>query len=127
MTHLVYLYGAAAIGIYLIQLLANKLVLNEAELQTFQKEHLSQTDGYRVYSWGLGIGVVILIALWLTVDFMSTNPLVFLTLSLVIGFRGYMERKYIPHTRKHVVSWSISGASAAVTLIFFILWLIYFR
>lgn len=127
MTHLVYLYSAAAIGIYLIQLLANKLVLNEAELQTFKKEHLSQTDGYRVYCWGLGIGLVILIALWLTIDFMSTNPLVFLTLSLVLGFRGYMERKYIPYTRKHIVSWSISGASAAITLIFFILRSIYFR
>lgn len=127
MLHLAYLYSFAAVGLYLLQGLVNKIVLSEAELRTFDKEHLSQTDGYRVYSWGLGIGTVILIALWWTVDFMSTNPLVFLTLSLVIAFKGYMERKYIPHTRKHIASWIVGGFGAAVTLLFFTLWLIYFR
>ncbi|MEJ8304720.1 DUF4181 domain-containing protein [Saccharibacillus sacchari] len=127
MLHLAYLYGFAAVGLYLMQALVEKIVLSEAELRTFKTEHLSQTDGYRVYSWGLGIGVFVLIVLWWTVDFMSTNPLVFLTLSLVMAFRGYMERKYIPHTRKHVVSWIVGGLSAAIALLFFLLWLIYFQ
>ncbi|OWR31546.1 hypothetical protein CDO73_07425 [Saccharibacillus sp. O23] len=129
MLHIVYLYAFAVMGLLLTERLATKLilVLNDEELSTFKKEHLSQTDGYRVYCWGIGIGAAVLTVLWLLNDLTSVSPLIFVVTTLVCAFRAHLEKKYIPHTRKHRVSWITAAAAAAISCIFFAIWLVYFK
>lgn len=127
MLYIAYLYAFAAVGLLLTERLATKLVLNEEELSTFKKEHLSQTDGYRLYVWGIGVGAAILIVLWLLNDFTTVSPLIFVVMTLTCAFRAYLEKKYIPHTRKHRVSWITAAAAAVISVIFAVVWFVYFK
>ncbi|OWA37191.1 hypothetical protein B9G55_03745 [Saccharibacillus sp. O16] len=127
MSYIAYLYAYAAVGLFLVHGMAQKRVLNEEELRSSKKEYLSQTEGYRVYGWGLGIGGAVAALLWLMDDFMTVSPLFFILLTLIFAFRAYMEQKYIPHTRKHRVSWITAAAGTVISIIFFIIWIVYFR
>ncbi len=127
MLHIAYLYAFAAVGLLLTERLATKLVLNEEELSTFKKEHLSQTDGYRLYAWSAGAGAAILIVLWLLNGFTTVSPLIFVVMTLTCAFRAYLEKKYIPHTRKHRVSWITAAAAAVISAIFVVVWFVYFK
>ncbi|MBO2944992.1 DUF4181 domain-containing protein [Paenibacillus sp. F411] len=84
-----------------------------------------ETNGYKPYIWTtITFTILCLAALWFIPP---VNPLVSILLMLYLGVRGVFEYKYLRDTNKHMVSFWMTAIMLVVTVLFFIIWKVYYQ
>ncbi|WP_106769051.1 DUF4181 domain-containing protein [Paenibacillus faecalis] len=87
--------------------------------------YMSETNGFRSYVLTLCMFVAVLIISLFSLS--QFHPLIGILLMVLFGIRAAFEWKYIRDTNRHVVSLWLVAISFVVTVLYFILWKVYFQ
>ncbi|MGG4343665.1 DUF4181 domain-containing protein [Paenibacillus lautus] len=105
-------------GIFVI-LMLTQLVLRK--FMVVEEDRISDTEGDTVYLRGNVIMVIVVVGaaiLGITgvITWIILTKIWLVALTIFLGFRSYMQWKYIPHTKEHHVTLIILVVSGIITL-----------
>lgn len=89
--------------------------------KTSDPSELFDTDGFWIYVGGMILLAVIVIGLEFYIHENQTYPTFGVAASLMFGYRGMMEWKYINEAKRHMVSFNLCALSLIMSLVIFLL------